>query len=83
MALTVGSFGNVPQKTGYLDNGFYDRFTSEESPDSAKTPTRGGVDYEAFMSQFRPYASEPDPAEHGSMWDRVKTPLTHAGCSRR
>ena len=47
MAPTVGSLGNVPQKTGYSDDGFYDQFTSGESPDSMKTPTRGGLDYEA------------------------------------
>ena len=83
MAPTVGSLGNVPQKTGYSDDGFYDQFTSGESPDSTKTPTRGGLDYEAFMSQFRPYASELDPASRGSVRNRLTAPPAHAGGSRR
>ena len=34
MAPTVGTPGKVPQKTGYSENGFYNRFTSEEPPNS-------------------------------------------------
>ena len=83
MTPTVGTCGKVPQKTGYSDDSFYDQFASEELSDSAKTPTRGGLDYEAFMSQFRPYASELDPAERGTSRDRVKAPPARAGGSRR
>ena len=83
MAPTVGTSGNVPQKTGYSDDGFYDQFASEESPDSVKTPTRGGLDYETFMSQFRPYASELDPAGRGSVRDRITAPPAHVGGSHR